>query len=582
MSTQLSYHLDFSDFNNHFVSVTISLMAPHDNPTFYLPTWIAGSYLIREFAKNIDAVTYVCQGQQHRAQKLSKNIWQIWAQAQQQLTIYYRVYCYDLSVRTAYIDNTRLFGNFSALLLMPQNTPNHCSIELCVPKRFLPDDEIMLATGLPFCQINQDVHTIYRLDAPKSAPFGVMDIYDYPFEIAAQDGFDFVVHHNHSNIPHRFFVSGVCQYNQERLKTDLQKICQSYVNLLNWVPFDDYTFMTHATLNDYGGLEHINSTALITPRDDLPKINEPDLPSKSYQRFLGLCSHEYFHAWWVKSVRPDVMMDNDLQHEAYTPLLWVFEGFTSYVDDLMLYVSQVIDKTSYLNLLAEQITRLHNTTGRQVQTLAESSFDSWIKLYRPDENSTNSTVSYYNKGALVALGLDLLLRQYGAKLFDVIKLFIHRAQSAPNQRFGMTCDNLDEAIVRFLPKDVWQDFKDNYIHGTTELPLESWLSYADITLHQERTLLPYGLTTEEADGKLVIKNSHPDNQNNGLSAKDVIVSINGLKPSTAYLKTLACTNQTVLVEAFRRDVLMTFVLSPAPIFTVVKTHLSGSGAGWLD
>lgn len=196
-----------------------------------------------------------------------------------------------------------------------------------------------------------------------------------------------------------------------RLQQDVTQICQTYLNWLGDAPFNDYTFMTYASGQDYGGLEHINSTSLITPRRDLPSSDEPDLPSAAYQRFLGLCSHEYFHAWWVKTVRPDVMLDVDLRKEAFTPLLWVFEGFTSYIDDFMLQASGVIDKASYLTLLAEQINRYYQTQGRAHQSVAESSFDAWIKLYRNDENTGNAGISYYNKGALVALCLDLTLLQ---------------------------------------------------------------------------------------------------------------------------------------------------------------------------
>lgn len=583
MRTHLTYHLDFSDFHHHFVNITLHLTAPTDKINLYLPTWIAGSYLIREFAKNIDAVFYTHHNQQRRACKIAKNIWQIDNKQHEEITIHYRVYCYDLSVRTAYIDHTRLFGNFSALLLMPTNIANDCTIHLCVPNDFLANTQSTLAIGLPFETIKHHHTTIYRLNKlPNRQALNTFDSYDFPFEIAKQTMFDFAVHNSNNKVMHRFFITKAPSFDHERLKNDLQKICQSYANYLEWMPFDHYTFMTYASLNDYGGLEHINSTALITPRDDLPQINEPTIPSKNYQRFLGLCSHEYFHAWWVKSVRPDVMMNHDLQQEAYTPLLWVFEGFTSYIDDLMLYLSGVIDKASYLALLADQITRYHNNTGRRIQTLAESSFDSWIKLYRPDENSQNSTVSYYNKGALVALGLDLLLMQYNARLLDVVKSFTDKAKLAPNKRLAMTCQNLDETIQQWIPSPIWQHFKDHYVYDTTELPLDKWLSYANIDLQQEQIQLPYGLTVEETNLGLTIKNSHPDSQNHGLSAKDIIIAINGQKANLSHLQALANNHQTATVHAFRRDLLMQFVLTPTRILLVKKTHLSSNGIGWPD
>lgn len=194
-------------------------------------------------------------------------------------------------------------------------------------------------------------------------------------------------------------------------------------------PFKNYTFMTMATGNSYGGLEHCNSTSLITPRDDLPKSNEPTEPSKDYQRFLGLCSHEYFHSWLVKFIRPENFANYNLHQEGYTSLLWIFEGFTSYYDDLILLRSGVISQKSYLDLLKSQLDRYLQNPGRFVQTVAESSFDAWIKFYRPDENTNNAGTSYYNKGALVALCLDLGLRLRGSSLDALIRRLYENTQN---------------------------------------------------------------------------------------------------------------------------------------------------------
>lgn len=584
------YIIDFKHFYRHNVCVQMTFIAKNDMPILWLPTWIAGSYLIREFAKNIDCVLYQTDSQTLnnkpiRAQKINKNSWQIHAKKGQTVVVSYHVYCFDLSVRTAYIDSERIFGNLSSLLLLDDTADNlsACVIDLIIPNEFFNNQlntskDHKIAIGLPTETYQDDKQTRYRLTKlPNSQPLTAFEAMDYPFEIGRQDSFEFYVTHNNTPVLHRFFVSGIYSYDKDRLCIDLTKICQAYIDWLDWLPFDNYTFMTHASENDYGGLEHINSTALITPRDDLP-INEKDEPSDNYQRFLGLCSHEYFHAWWVKSVRPDVMMTANLTSEAYTPLLWVFEGFTSYVDDFLLHQAKVISCDSYLNLLASQITRLLNNKGRAYQSVAESSFDAWIKLYRPDENSPNSTTSYYNKGALVALGLDLLLIKHNARLFDVIKTFVNKAKNTKNHRFGMSDDNLDEVMNMFLPSDIWQNFKQKYINDTTELPIQTWLNEVSIQADIHKTRLPFGLHTQPSEHGLIVKNI-TDNTS-GLCVKDTIIAINGLKANQKLLSKLM--HQTVTVHVFRRDILMYFELSPQITYSYSVSLTKSKPSVWLD
>lgn len=583
----LTYQLDFEKYHAHLVRVQLSLSAPSDNPILYLPSWVAGSYMIRELAKNIPNVQYKVNGTSMRANKLSKNEWQFTANQGDTLNITYDVYCYDLSVRTAYVDSERIFGNFSSFLLMPKGDEYApCTIDLLIPQSFYKN-KTKLAIGLPFDEQKNTNNVRYHFNQlPNGKPLAVFESLDFPFEIGNQDCFEFYVQNNDKQIAHRFFISGIYTCNFDRLKADLNKICQAYADTLGWVPFDNYTFMTYASKDGYGGLEHINSTALMTPRDDLPKIDEGALPNDDYQRFLGLCSHEYFHSWWVKSVRPDVMMTSLLHNEAYTPLLWVFEGFTSYVDDVMLYRSGVIDEASYLKLLAGQITRYLNTEGRHHQTVAESSFDAWIKLYRPDENSQNSTVSYYNKGAIVAWGLDLLLSEYGYTLFDVVREFVNLAKNTANARFGMSDANLDEIMVKFLPADIWTQFKNNYINGVCEIPFEKWLNKQDLILNIAQKDEPFGIIYENNANGLLIKRLSPycDASRAGLSANDMIVAIDYLKADgkelqNAYQK--AKTGQNIQIHAFRRDVLLTFMLNSTKDNPSFKAKFEGR-ALWLD
>ena len=393
------------------------------------------------------------------------------------------------------------------------------------------------------------------------------ELIDYPFEISEQDTFDFLIQDkNDQALNHRFYLSGRHSANMGRLQHDIAQICQTYLNWLGDAPFDDYTFMTYASGQDYGGLEHINSTSLITPRNDLPSIDESKNPSASYQRFLGLCSHEYFHAWWVKTVRPDVMLDVDLRRESYTPLLWVFEGFTSYIDDFMLQASAVIDKASYLTLLAEQISRYYQTDGRAHQSVAESSFDAWIKLYRSDENTANAGISYYNKGALVALCLDLiLLKKSGGqhRIFDVVKTFYEQAKQNDNKRIGISSADMGKVVGQYMPIEEWEDFERRYVNGVEELPLDTLLAENGIKMQgsSKATVdgqIPWGIRCDETSLGLKVNRVQRNSPaaSAGISAHDVIVAIDGIKADKKELAMVVTAGNEIVCHLFRRDELL--------------------------
>ena len=590
-SADISYQFDFARFLEHLVDVALTFTADTDAPSLWLPTWIPGSYLMREFARNITAVHYEILDSQvvsndkqintYRAQKTDKNTWQLpEAQAGQRICVLYEVYCYDLSVRTAYVDQQRLYGNFTSLALaIGGQEQQEVEVDLIVPAAFLADKDaslVRLACGLEAVQAQIDNPQIYTLQADS-----YHELIDHPFEIAEQDSFDFIIQDNsHQTLSHHFYLSGKHSANMGRLQQDVTQICQTYLDWLGDAPFNDYTFMTFASGQDYGGLEHINSTSLITPRRDLPNADEPKVPSSDYQRFLGLCSHEYFHAWWVKTVRPDVMLEVDLRREAFTPLLWVFEGFTSYIDDFMLQASGVIDKASYLKLLAEQINRYYQTPGRTHQSVAESSFDAWIKLYRNDENTGNAGISYYNKGALVALCLDLTLLTKSAgryRLFDVVKEFYSQAKQKDNKRIGISSADMGAVIGQFMPLADWEEFERRYVNGVEELPLETLLAENGIKIHTNTKEtadknIPWGMRCCETPLGLKVNRVNRDSAaaKAGISAHDIIVAIDGIKADAKQLATLNTATRPVQCHLFRRDELMVVEVVPKELSDKAK------------
>ena len=570
-TANISYQFDFARFLEHLMDVSLTFTADTDAPSLWLPAWIPGSYLMREFARNITAVHYRIMDDErsevYRAIKTDKNTWQLpHAKAGQVVDVSYEVYCYDLSVRTAYVDQQRLYGNFTSLALAIEGQEQKAiEVDLIVPAAFLADKDdsrVRLACGLEAIPSQSAKLRIYTLQADS-----YHELIDYPFEIAEQDTFDFIIQDDkHQTISHHFYLAGKHSANMGRLQQDVTQICQTYLDWLGDAPFDDYTFMTFASGQDYGGLEHINSTSLITPRRDLPSANEPKVPSADYQRFLGLCSHEYFHAWWVKTVRPDVMLDVDLRREAFTPLLWVFEGFTSYIDDFMLQASGVIDKASYLKLLTEQINRYYQTPGRVHQSVAESSFDAWIKLYRNDENTGNAGISYYNKGALVALCLDLTLLEKSDgryRLFDVVKAFYEQAKQNDNQRIGINSADMGTVIAQFIPLADWQDFERRYVNGVEELPMQELLAANGITVHSNTKetadkSLPWGMRCTETPAGLKVNQVRRASAaaKAGISAHDVIIALDGIRADSKQLAAVSMAQSETDCHLFRRDELM--------------------------
>ena len=538
----LHYQIEFDDYRQHLIHVTLRFLA-NPNQELWLPTWIPGSYLIREFSKHIESVQASDEaGRLLSIKKTEKNRWRLFNNDHELITVEYDVYAYDLSVRGAYVDQTRLYVNPAcACLGLEGQEDKAVEVEL-----FLPDElkHFQLATGMASKSL---VKGRFTLKAKNYA-----ELIDAPFELAEQTRFSFEA----KGIPHEFVVSGKHAMNAARMQQDIEKICATEISMFGSAPFSNYTFMTMATANSYGGLEHPNSTSLISPREDLPKANEPEEPSEDYQRFLGLCSHEYFHSWLVKFIRPENFVNYDLNKEGYTSLLWIFEGFTSYYDDLILLRSGVISQASYIKLLKTQIDRYLQNPGRFVQSVSESSFDAWVKFYRQDENSNNAGTSYYNKGCLVALCLDLGLRLRGSSLDALMRKLYENAQKGIQVHERTIVELCNE-----LTGDNWIEQINHLINTTDELPLdqlfpEFGLSYS---LKNDKSL-PLGLKLVEKPEGVLVQSARRDGAaaQAGLSAHDVIIAIDGLKATMKLVEKYAKQEGSYSILAFRRDELMSF------------------------
>ncbi len=494
----IHYRVEVADLHAHLFQVTLTIAHPVAQQRVSLPVWIPGSYLVREFSKNLQEL----QGRQGRravlTQQLDKCSWQVDCAAEQPLVLSYQVYAFDNSVRTAWLDAARGFFNGTSLFLCVEGQESAPHAMELVASPAIADWSV--ATGLTPQKITRRGFGTYRANHYD-------ELVDGPVEMGTFWSGTFTA----CGVPHRFVVTGApASFDGERLLTDTKNICETEIRFWHGVdagkrrgpkpPHANYLFMLNATHDGYGGLEHRNATALICTRKDLPRLGSTK-PTEGYTTLLGLISHEYFHTWNVKRLRPVELTQIDYARENYTSLLWFFEGFTSYYDDLLLRRAGLIDDAGYLKLLNKAINQVLQTPGRTVQSVAQSSFDAWVKYYRQDENTPNATVSYYTKGSLVALCLDLTLRAQGPHtLDDVMRALWLRCQGGPMREDDVLAV-LQTLTGRSFTKEMAQ-----WVHSTDELPLRELLEKNGITVLEEPAQLAQqlGLRVSE-DSALQIK-----------------------------------------------------------------------------
>ena len=495
------YRVEVLSHSAHLWQVTMTIAAPASSQSLRLPVWIPGSYLVREFSRHVHSLQCSQNGRAALVSQSDKAGWLVACDSTLPLEVRYQVYAFDNSVRTACLTDVRGFFNATSVCLMVQDQVDRPhSLELVLGPSM---KGWQVATGL----------TPQRIDAAGFGRYLAADydeLADCPVEMGRFWSGEFMA----CGVPHRFVVAGALpSMDGERLLRDAQKICETQIcfwhapgaapakGLAKRVPFARYVFMLHAVDESYGGLEHRNSTALIANRRDLPRLGDAKT-SEGYTTLLGLISHEYFHTWNVKRLRPAAFARYDYAQENYTDLLWFFEGFTSYYDDLLLRRARLIDDATYVKLLGKTINQVAQTPGRLVQSVAQASFDAWIKYYRPDENTPNLTVSYYSKGALVALCLDLKLRAEGKTTLDaVMRGLWSRCAGGP-----MSQDDL-LAVLRELSGRPWTGEIQAWVHSTRELPLKALLSGQGLEVHEEPAALAQrlGLRSEDAAGAVKIK-----------------------------------------------------------------------------
>ncbi|HQR71302.1 MAG TPA: PDZ domain-containing protein [Burkholderiaceae bacterium] len=532
---------------------------------FMLPAWAPGSYMVREFARHIVRISAVAGRRKLPLTKLDKHTWRA-APVKGPLEVACEVYAWDQSVRAAHLDETHGFFNGTSVFLLPiGHEHSGCSVDILPPAgdRYA---HWKVITGLTPARATR------RLGFGTYLAANYEELIDCPVEMGAFELGRFDV----LGVPHEIAVTGrVPRLDMQRLTTDLAVLCEQQIRLFEprsrRAPFARYAFMTLAVGDGYGGLEHRNSTALICKRDDLPYAGMKD-STEGYRTFLGLASHEYFHSWNVKRIRPAAFVPYDLTQENYTRLLWAFEGFTSYYDDLMLVRAGLLTPTQYLETVTRTMTTVMQRSSRLKQSVADSSFDAWIKYYRQDENAPNSVVSYYQKGALVGLALDLAIRAQTKgrrSLDDVMRLLWRRYRTAGADYGGVDEDELatvaDEATGLALAP-----LLDEWTQGTRDPDFARLLQpfgieFAARPALDSPTFALLGVRIAAGGSDCALSHVHDGTpaQSAGLSAHDVLVALDGLRVTATNLDRLLARHapgDSVEVLAFRRDELMRFTL----------------------
>lgn len=542
--------------NNHVYKVHLSFTATSGHQELKLPVWIPGSYMVREFSKQIISVNPI--NTNHVVNQINKNTWNITGLNIGSLVeLEYLVYAYEYGIRTAFLDfNRGYFNPTSVCLAVAGNEVSpHTVIFEELPANWQVATALKNIADTSYVAANYD------------------ELIDSPFELGKFERITF----NVAGVPHYLVLSGVIpEFDRERIITDMTKVCEFQIKMFGGVaPYDDYTFILNLSGEIYTGLEHRNSTLLMAPYYALPnlaKTNDTD-----YHKLMGLISHEFFHTWNVKRIKPKVFTPYDLDQENYTKLLWWFEGVTSYYDDLVLYRTGVITQEQYLQLIVDALNNVYKFAGVKLQSLANSSLTSWIKYYRQDENSPNSIVSYYVKGSLVALCLDLLIRKDSAHSLDDVMLHLYKEWCANPIGVG------ENEIPHLIKAATGIDLSD-FIHLATETVAD--IPFAEIFAEYGLDLISLQAGSHQDSGKYtkdkleqsnssfkadlgmklekqalgyLVKNVYKDGsgEKNGFAAGDLLIAINNVKLSNLERQlAFYSSGETVKITCFRQEQLL--------------------------
>ncbi len=501
----INYQVAMPNPQTHLFEVTLHL-EDYSLPTLDLkmPVWTPGSYLVREYAKQLQDLSATSDDKALNWRKIGKNHWQIDTDGISEVTVKYRIFANELTVRTNHLDATHGYFNGAAIFFrIPDFDKQPINVTIQPPS-----PEWQVTTTLPVVKENTFVAKDFDT------------LVDSPFEIGTHQLYDFEVRGK----PHQLAIWGKGNVKVEPLIEDIKKIIEVEAEMFGGLPYEKYLFLLHLSAQSFGGLEHKDSCSLIYRRFGFSDRDK-------YERFMQLVAHEFFHLWNVKRIRPKELEVFDYDQENYTPSLWFCEGTTSYYDLLIPLRAGIYDVKSYLNNLSKEITRYQTTPGRKIQPVSESSFDAWIKLYRQDANSPNSQISYYLKGEMITLLLDLLIRSRHKNQRSLDDVMMKLWQQFGKEEIGYKSNELKQIIESVAGTDL-TEFYQRYIHGREELPFNEYLEPFGLELVEDAVEEPFlGIKVVSNNAKESVKFVESDSpaQIAGIDAGDELLAIDGIK-----------------------------------------------------
>ena len=526
----IGFEVSFTEPQAHYAEVEMNISGiTKDYTDVKMPVWTPGSYLVREFAKNVEGFSAVAGSKILKFEKVKKNTWRIYHAKSRQIRISYRVYAFEPSVRTSFIDDSHAFLSSSGIFMYPEGKLDQASTVSIKP--FKGWEKV--STGLEPVPGKPFTFTASNFDI----------LYDSPIEVGNQDVFEFTA----SGVKHEVAMFGGGNYDKDRLKTDMAKIVEEATAIYGENPNKHYTFIVHNFYAGGGGLEHLNSTVLGATRTSYTD-------EKKYKGFLELVAHEYYHLWNVKRLRPVALGPFDYEQENYTTNLWVAEGFTAYYENKIMLRAGFYTAQETVQKLADAISVVINTPGSRIQSASESSYDAWIKYYRPNENSSNATISYYNKGEIIGLLMDLEIANAtkGAKNLDDVMRAMYDEYYKKKAR-GYT-DAEFKAMAEKISGISFSDFWDKYINGTGLVEYEKYFGYAGIVVKDlfKGNDTPYlGAASKKVEGSVIISVVTRGSAawTAGLNVNDEVISIDGIPVEASIDRMPVITSKKVGDEA---------------------------------
>ena len=547
---KVSYEVSFKEPQAHYADVEMDISGiSKDYIDVKMPVWAPGSYLIREFSKNVEGFTAADVKKQLRTEKLTKNTWRVYTGKSKSVQIKYSIYAFEVSVRTAFIDATHAFLSPTGIFMY---LDKQLALESTV--KIIPfEGWSKVSTGLPAVAGEKFTYKAKNYDI----------LFDSPIEVGNQDVFEFMA----AGVKHEVAMYGGGNYNADRLKVDMAKVVEQATAIYGENPNKNYTFIVHNFSRGGGGLEHLNSTVLGASRDGYST-------ERGYNGFLNLVAHEYHHLWNVKRLRPVALGPFDYENENYTTDLWIAEGFTAYYENKFMLRAGFITPEEFVGTLTAAVSAVVNTPGAKVQSASEASFDAWIKYYRPNENSNNTTVSYYSKGEIVGMLMDLEIAHAtkGAKsLDDVMKAMYLQCKSTGK---GYT-DAEYKAMVEKISGISFTDFWARYVNGTYAVEYGKYLGFAGIAVEDLNAgkNIPYlGLATKRTEGHILISavSRNSGAWIAGLNVGDEVLSVDGIAAEPVVEKTSSFIDKkagdiiTVKVKRDDRDMNIKVTLKATP------------------